>query len=79
MEVRPADVGVDAVLHTHPQAPLGTELTELGKLGTDRFFQVDQVKPSKTELSKLSTTQYHSVPLSTAQFYSVPLGTTWFY
>ena len=28
----------DAVLHTHPQAPLGTELTELGELGTDRFF-----------------------------------------
>ena len=50
-------------LLTEPQVLLGTELTELGKLSTNRFFRVDRVKLSKTELSKLGTTRYHSVLL----------------
>ena len=71
-----------AVLHTHPQARLSTELTELGKLGTNRFFQVDQVKPSLANSVPLGTecfTRYHSVLPGTTRFYSVPLSTARFY
>ena len=49
-------------LLTEPQALLSTELTELGKLGTDWFFRV---KPSKTEQNwaKLSKTEQNRAKL----------------